>query len=409
MSAAIQQNPQFHLKLSVVSGPHAGQVFQLMKEKITIGRGPENDVVLMNDPQISRLHAQLILVERDFEIVKISQKNSVLVAGESVERWKLTSGTTFVVGESEIKIEFDLGRAVVSIPQQQPKPAEVIPLKSTEATNVFPVPGVSASKPAPVVKSAAQKMPPPSTVKNSSSPTNQVLVSQRNASTSVTQQHARPMSVTQQQAFWMAQQQAQSQQVRSAQQVADSGSLFSNPKFRFYAIAIILIGGIALFLMGPKKITRSSKPKPLLKYEDEISIKLNSTPEKELVKQREEKKIDRNSAQYQRAQENFIRGMRDYGLGNYARAQEFFQVVLNLDPYNTVAKRHLLLSKVRFEELVQAKLMLGESYYNKHNFDMCLSMYQQVMNMLDDKRSDTKYKLAEKKAKECELAAEGIR
>ena len=32
MSAALQQSPQFQLKLSVVKGPHTGQVFQLQKE-----------------------------------------------------------------------------------------------------------------------------------------------------------------------------------------------------------------------------------------------------------------------------------------------------------------------------------------------------------------------------------------
>ena len=104
-----------------------------------------------------------------------------------------------------------------------------------------------------------------------------------------------------------------------------------------------------------------------------------------------------------------MKGMRDYNLGNYLRAIDFFQVVLNLESDNDLAKRHMYLSRVRFDELVQIKLMLGESYYNKHNFDMCASMYKQVMNMLEDRKVDTKYKLADRKAKECELASEGIR
>lgn len=391
MSAALQQNPQFLLKLSVVAGPHAGQVFQLHKDKVTIGRGPENDVVLMNDPQVSRLHAQLVLVDRDFEIVKISQKNSVIVAGDNVDRWKLVSGTTFTVGDSEIRINFDLGQSVVSVPQPK-SPADIIPLKNLEATNVVPNPNAFVP---------STKAPPPVSVKGP-------VVPSLNNQQIAQQQQQQQMMMMQQQAFRLAQQQAQAQKMRAAPQVA-APSFFENPKFRFYLIAAILIGGITLFLMGPKAVTKSTKPKAVMKYEDEIAIRMNSTSEKEQIKRREETKLDRKSPQYLRAQENFMRGMRDFGLGNYARAQEFFQVVLNLDPDNQVAKRHLMLSKVRFEELVQAKLVLGESYYSKHNFGMCLSMYQQVMNMLDADRSNTKYKLAERKAKECELATEGIR
>lgn len=399
MSAALQQNPQFQLKLSAVKGPHAGQVFHLNKDKLTIGRGPENDVVLMNDPQVSRLHAQLVLIDRDIEIVKISQKNAVLVAGESIDRWKLVNGTTFVVGDTELRIDFDLGQAVASV--GQPKPADVIPLKNLEATNVIPNPKafVPAVKPVPpkaappaIVKSAAQKVPVVNAPRPMSIPNQQLLQQQQ--------------MVMQQQAF-MAQQAGQ--QSRALPKPGPT-SLFDNPKARFYLILAVVIAGAAFFLMNPKKSAgRVAKPKAVLKYEDEIAIKLNSTPEADLVKKREEKKKDRFSPQYARAQENLMRGMRDFGLGNYARAQEFFQVVLNLDPDNPLAKRHLMLAKIRFDELVQSKLMLGESYYNKHNFDMCVSMYQQVMNMLDDKRSEAKYKLAERKAKECELAVEGIR
>jgi len=401
MSAALQQNSQLQLKLSVVKGPHAGQVFHLHKDKITVGRGPENDVVLMNDPQVSRLHAQLVLIDRDFEIVKISQKNAVLVGGESVERWKLVNGTTFVVGDSEIRIEFDLGQAVVAISPQ--KPAEVIPLKNLEATNVIPNPKALA----PSVKSAVPKTnPPPPTQKASVPAVPNTTVPQARQMSVQNQQIMQQQMVMQQQAYLA--QQAAAQQSR-AKAKPQSTSLLENPKSQFYIILALIVVVGAFFYLNQKKPSRGTKAKPVLKYEDEIAIKLNSTPETENIKKREDKKKDRDSAQYVRAQENLMRGMRDFGLGNYARAQEFFQVVLNLEPDNQLAKRHLMLAKIRFDELVQAKLMLGESYYSKHNFDMCLSMYQQVMNMLDDRRSDSKYKLAERKAKECEFAIQGIR
>lgn len=407
MSAALQQSSQLKFKLSVVKGPHAGQVFQLHKDKMTIGRGPENDVVLMNDPQVSRLHAQLVVIDRDVEIVKISQKNAVLVGGESVERWKLVNGSTFVVGDSEIKIEFELGQAVIAIQQQ--KSADVIPLKNLEATNVIPNPNAIV----PAVKPAVPKQtsPPPPSQKNSvpaipGAKSPQVSATQPRQMSVQNQQIMQQQMMMQQQAYLA--QQAAAQQGRTAAR-PQSTSLLEDPKARFYIILLLVVAIGAFFFLGQKKSGKAGKAKPVLKYEDEIAIKLNSTPETENIKKREDKKKDRDSAQYLRAQENLVRGMRDFGLGNYTRAQEFFQVVLNLEPDNQLAKRHLMLSKVRFDELVQTKLMLGESYYSKHNFDMCMSMYQQVMNMLDDRRSDSKYKLAERKAKECELANQGIR
>lgn len=385
MSAAAQQKSQLQVKLSVVKGPHAGQVFQFNKSKMTIGRGPENDIVLINDSQVSRTHAQIILVDRDFEIVNLSQKNSIVVQGESVQKWKLINHSTFAVGESEFQIEYDLGQAVVSIPAK--KLADVVTLKPKAKSPLVPLPPNGAPKvqgpkvPARPGSGAPQQFRPQQAVGRP-------------------QQQGRPQ---------FRPPPNQMQQPRP-QQNAASGSLMQNPKFRFYAIAGVILGVIVLALSGPTKKATNEKPKSILKYEDEIDIKLRSTSEKELEQKREDLRKDRNSPQHLRAKENFIKGMRDYQLGNYARAIDFFQVVINLESDHALAKRHLYLSKVRFDELVQAKLVLGESYYKKHNFEMCVSMYQQVMDMLGEgKKDDPKYRLAFSKTQECSLAEEGIR
>ena len=117
----------------------------------------------------------------------------------------------------------------------------------------------------------------------------------------------------------------------------------------------------------------------------------------------------KNSPTILRAEENFIKGMRDFQLGNYIRAQEFFQIVLNLQPTHELAKRHLYLSKVRFDEILKAKLMLGESNYQKHNFKMCESYYDQVLDMLQGREIDQNNQLAKSMAEKCRLAAEGLR
>lgn len=378
MSAAAQQKPQLMVKLSVVKGPHAGQVFQLDKDLISIGRGPENDIVLLNDPQVSRLHAQLVLVDRDFEIVNLSRKNAVFVNGENVDRWKLVNHENFIIGDSEFKIEFDLGLAVASVPRKK--------LES-----------VKPSQPAVVAKAVVSGVGSQNQLVKKTSPPNSAVASR--PANMPAAKGPRPL----------AQLQAQKQAPPHMKAAKPSPSLVQSPRFRFYAIVAVLLGAFLFFVLMPGKVS-STKAKPLLKYEDEIAIKLNSTSQKERLERSSELLKTKNSPQMQRADENFIKGMRDFQLGNYARAIDFYQVVLNLQPDHALARRHLYLSKVRFDELVQAKLVLGESYYKKHNFNMCESMYQQVKDMLGEKKiNDPKYQLAESKAKECRLAAEGIR
>ena len=172
---------------------------------------------------------------------------------------------------------------------------------------------------------------------------------------------------------------------------------------------MILAASVYSVMSTPNKKSQAKKIASTLKYEDEVNNRLNSKKEKELEADREFLRKQKTSPQSVRVNENFVKGMRDFQLGNYVRAQQFFQLVLNLEPDHPLAKRHLYLSKVRFDELVQEKLMLGDSYYKKHNFRMCESMYTQVMDMLQSKNTDQKFLLAQKKALECDLASQGIR
>lgn len=389
MSAAAQQKPEIKIKLSVVKGPHQGQVFQLNKSVVTIGRGPENDIVLINDPLISRAHVRLGVVDQDLEINNTSGKNAVFVQGENVQKWKLVNNSKFVIGDSEINVEYDLGQAVVSVPTA--KPANVVPLKTKPTAKS--IPPVTPKNRTPVRKAQQAGVPqvgsyPPQ----------------------MNQQQIRPMNG----AVGMARPAPNAMPgpnpgFQRPAQAPTNTSFMASPKFKFYLIAIIALGVIYFNFMDSSKVSRARKIKATLKYEDEIAAKLASENEINAEKRREAKLKEKNrSPQYFRIEENFVKGMREFQAGNYIRAQEHFQLILNLNPDHALAKRYHYLSKVRFDELVQEKLMLGESYFKKHNFRMCASYYRQVMNMLNGKNNDQKYKLAEVKGRECELADEGI-
>lgn len=395
MSAALQQKPDIKIKMTVVKGPHSGQVFQLSKSSFTIGRGPENDIVLMNDPQISRTHAKVYVVDRDLEVANMSQKNAIVADGQSVQKWKIVNNSNFTVGDSEFNVEYDLGAAVVSVPTK--KPAAVVPLKP-KLTAVPPKGAVVAKPPqaragVPANRGGAPALRPQQGVgpQQRANP-NQVGMPRQGQPIQNFNPNTAPNGSFQ----------------ASAASQTQNGSLMANPKFKFYLIAAIVIGGAYFYLFGNQKGGQAKKVASTLIYGDEMT-KMNTVKEQDRIKELEEKQKLKLTPQKIRIEENFVRGMRDFQLGNYSRAQEFFQLVLNLDSDHQLSKRYLYLSKVRFDEVVQEKLMLGESYFKKHNFKMCESLYRQVMDMLNGKSNDQKYILAEKKATECELASEGIR
>lgn len=413
MGAALQEKPEIKIKLAVVKGPHAGQIFQLSKNNITLGRGPENNVVLMNDPQVSRVHAQIKVVNNEIEIVNLSQKNAVVVDGASVQKWKLVNHSTFTLGDSEIQIEYDLGQVVVSVGSQASgqKMGEVVAFKPAAT----PPPVADSPSGAPTAEPAAKvpAVPKPKVAKKKMAPPavrSQEVAARSRAPQVNQQQIMRPMASP---PNMMPNQAAMSDfnaQYRAQQAVQDKNeSLMASPIFKFVLIGLIILGVAYNFVSTPTKKSQAKKIASTLKYEDEVTTKLYSKKEKDAEAERDDKLKIKNSTQSLRVNENFIRGMRDYQAGNYLRAQEFFQLVLNLEPDHSLAKRHLYLSKVRFDEIVQEKLALGDSYYKKHNFKMCASMYTQVLNMLDGKNTDPKYLLSEKKVKECDLASQGIR
>ena len=377
MSAAEKLNPALQVRLKVLKGPHAGVTFVIQKRSFTIGRGPENDVILINDSQVSRQHARIELIQQDLEISNLSQKNSITVGGEVIQKWKLTNDSIFTLGDSEISVQYSLGQSVFPVKAQP----QIVPLKTQQ----------------PIV---AQQ-----TVAKQ----NQAVPVQRPAN-HFPQNVNRQMGLPNQLHKAVGPQMSQQQQYASRQvKPLTLGNILSDPQKRFRLIIGVLALGLVYFLTMPDPKPAPVAGKPVLKYEDEFAIKQSSAMERELEKRRKILIEQKNSPLALRVAENFQKGMRDYQNGGYALAQENFQVVLNLDPNHALARRHFYLSKVRFDEIVKSKIMLGESYYQKHNFKYCESLFRQVKNMLEGKSNDQSYQLAVSMLEKCRLAAEGIR
>jgi hypothetical protein len=169
---------------------------------------------------------------------------------------------------------------------------------------------------------------------------------------------------------------------------------------RFYII-IVVIGAVFWWLMSSNAIKKKE-----LTFKSTEQIEKDIELSREEVKEFEARREKLNNVQFKRAQENYIRGFRDYKQGNYGRARESFQVVLNLDPDNELAKRYYHLSKVKFDELMRFNMLQGNRYRDKKNWRLCKSSYFNVMTMLNNGQ-DPVFKEAKQYFDQCSLAEEG--
>jgi pSer/pThr/pTyr-binding forkhead associated (FHA) protein len=97
---------QMVVRLEILEGPQTGKKFKLKKPHITIGRN-ETDLVLM-DLDVSRVHALIEVLGKSSVFLKdMGSTNGTLVDGKRIQSEKMSSGDTFVVGSTRLKLTFD--------------------------------------------------------------------------------------------------------------------------------------------------------------------------------------------------------------------------------------------------------------------------------------------------------------
>ncbi len=116
------------------TGPAAGQRWALTKSELTIGREPDNDIVIP-DRQVSRTHARLLRTPDGFELEDLGSKNGTHLNGQPVQgRVRLQDGDLIQVAlvarlayvGSEATVPLQAGSPLASVLAQaeaQPRPA----------------------------------------------------------------------------------------------------------------------------------------------------------------------------------------------------------------------------------------------------------------------------------------------
>lgn len=336
--------------LEVVKGPHAGLVFESDKTSITIGRGPENDIVLAEDPRVSRQHAEIKQSLGQFYLVNLSQKNFVLLNGKNITSEKIDGKSVIQVGESEFKFVVQGSTNLLEpvAPVMTPvKSAPESPLVPAQQGPRPPMPAMPPPPPYPGYGQAPPHTPPPPRA-------------------------AYPNTG------------------------GDSG------RMGFYIVLALI--GLGLFVMLKGGKTRVANDRPFRTAEE---LEVSRQEAENEIKMFQERKDKMKVAVYQKAYENFLRGYRDYRQGQFARAREAFQLVLNLDPDNELARRYYNLAKIRFDEVIKFNMLQGRRYLEKHNYRMCRANFKTVMTMLGNDPSNPEYVEAKTYHEQCQIALEG--
>lgn len=87
------------------------EVFQLDQDLTNLGRKLDNHIVL-NDPRVSRNHAQIRLIDNQFVLLDLNSTGGTMVNGKKVTKSVLYSGDTISLAGMEVKFVRDAPRMI---------------------------------------------------------------------------------------------------------------------------------------------------------------------------------------------------------------------------------------------------------------------------------------------------------
>lgn len=379
MSAAqvvVARNIKYSVK--VTSGENAGKIYHFDKSVVTIGRGPENDLVFASDAKISRVHAEFRVQMGQLSIHNVSPKNYILIDGEELIEKTLFSEHLIQVGDTVLAVELDA----------QSKG------KSTASPVALVNPNSNSAELAGVNNSAVNSFSPLQPIAN-----RPIVSSGLPPSMSVNKPISKPQNVVTQQTQFPSPTAVSA--MNTASNMSSSQAMTKPPAMNpvRMVIALLLIGGVGWYFLGNNI---KSKNKFKIRSESDVQKAIDeSTQVISDIKAQKEKK-GQDSIQYQKAQEYYIAGFRDYMKGQYARAMQSFQASLSFYPNHELARKYYSQAQRKFEQQVDQSMNLGRKYYQKQNYELCKSSYANVMIMLKDS-SKLKYREAKQYYDECSL------
>jgi hypothetical protein len=328
-----------------LNGPMKGAVQLLTHKVIVIGRSSECDIVILNDPKCSRKHAKVEWSSDGFVIRTLSTHNALTVNGTPTNEELLAEGDVICLGDSELR--FNAG---AELDNSNPGIRKEVSLRLVEPT--------------PAQRPKQMQSPAPIAAHGTAQPVGTQII--------------HPASSPR----------------RSSQPQGN------NKRFYVYGFFVLMV--IWLFYPTNKKL----KPEVKLRTQEQTD-----TDAAELQKLKESaengrRNIANSSFEMRQAQENYVKGFRDFRKGQYERSMEAFEACLSLYPEHVLCNRYAKLSRRKFAELIQYHMVLGRKYREQEQYRPCLAAFRNVMTMVKDQNSPI-YKEAKSNWDICDSSVEG--
>jgi pSer/pThr/pTyr-binding forkhead associated (FHA) protein/thioredoxin reductase/NAD-dependent dihydropyrimidine dehydrogenase PreA subunit len=100
-------------RLQVVRGPRAGIEVPLGNQDLSIGRAPDNHLVL-GDPSVSSRHSRILCLPTGFVLEDTGSTNGTSVNGVPVARQKLVDGDVITVGDNDLRFLVDTPESIAA-------------------------------------------------------------------------------------------------------------------------------------------------------------------------------------------------------------------------------------------------------------------------------------------------------
>lgn len=393
------------LGLRITEGPHAKETFTVNKTSFTIGRGAENDIILPNDPKLSRKHIKVRFENDSVYVENLSARNPLLFKGQVEQRVELRPNEKIRVGDTEIEFSWQAQPGEKTVHAG----AETLALLAKEQNRVD---SESSQSSVPIVSAFDNQDSSAFGFKQ-----DKTLALNNNNEKKITQ--LKGLGISSKKSVPEVRYtptsggvggfskgdsvvgEAASNRARSS--LVTSRNSMGGPVV-IGLIAVVFIVGIVFFADDGQK---NKKVTPL-KSMEQINAELRESTD--VVEQyKKEKRIledGRMDRQYESAQAYYIKGFRDYRQGQYARAIMSLQAALSFDPGHILARKYLNQSIKKHSELVQFNLDQARRYRKKNNFRLCRASAQQVMTHRKD-QTDQQYKDAKVLFEECDTLSKG--
>lgn len=102
-AAAVLPRTGFKFTIAVRSGQDAGAVYQLLPPRVALGRDPESNNVVINDPKVSRNAAVIEFSPENIFVVDLTGRGKVAVNGRTAERTSIRGGDVIRLGDTELQ------------------------------------------------------------------------------------------------------------------------------------------------------------------------------------------------------------------------------------------------------------------------------------------------------------------